>query len=114
MEHIIWESVWTHRWKFKPKAWAAKAKQMGARYVIITTKHHDGFCIWPSKYTDYTIANTPYKKDVLKEIVDAYDAVGIDVYLRKFEDKQYLFPITDRRFVLNQNLTQNQGWEEVK
>lgn len=67
--------------KFDAKAWADQAKQMGARYVIITTKHHDGFCIWPSKYTDYTVAHTPYKKDVLKEIVDAYDAVGIDVYL---------------------------------
>ncbi|GAA4802175.1 alpha-L-fucosidase [Olivibacter ginsenosidimutans] len=66
---------------FDANAWAAQAKAMGARYVIITTKHHDGFCIWPSKYTDYTIANTPYKKDALKEIVDAYDAVGIDVYL---------------------------------
>jgi alpha-L-fucosidase len=66
---------------FHAKAWAAQAKNMGARYVIITTKHHDGFCIWPSKYTDYTIANTPYKKDALKEIVDAYDAEGIDVYL---------------------------------
>jgi len=67
--------------KFNAKAWAAQAQDMGARYVIITTKHHDGFCIWPSKYTDYTIANSPYKKDALKEIVDAYDAVGIDVYL---------------------------------
>ncbi|QNL50619.1 alpha-L-fucosidase [Olivibacter sp. SDN3] len=66
---------------FDAKAWAAQAKDMGARYVIITTKHHDGFCIWPSKYTDYTIANTPYKNDALKELVDAYDAVGIDVYL---------------------------------
>lgn len=67
--------------KFDAKAWAAQAKQMGARYVIITTKHHDGFCIWPSQYTDYTIAHSPYKKDALKEIVDAYDAEGIDVYL---------------------------------
>lgn len=67
--------------KFNAKAWAAQAKNMGARYVIITTKHHDGFCIWPSKYTDYTIAHSPYKKDALKEIVNAYDAEGIDVYL---------------------------------
>lgn len=67
--------------QFDAKAWAAQAKQMGARYVIITTKHHDGFCIWPSKYTSYTIANSPYRKDALKEIVDAYDAEGIDVYL---------------------------------
>ncbi|MDR0823797.1 MAG: alpha-L-fucosidase [Prevotella sp.] len=66
---------------FDAKQWAKQAKQMGAKYVIFTTKHHDGFCMWPSKYTDYTIANTPYKKDIVKEIVDAYDAEGIDVYL---------------------------------
>lgn len=66
---------------FNAKQWAKQAKQMGAKYMIFTTKHHDGFCMWPSKYTDYTIANTPYKKDIVKQLVDAYDAEGIDVYL---------------------------------
>lgn len=67
--------------QFDAKKWATTAKQMGARYVIFTTKHHDGFCLWPSEYTDYTIANTPYKKDIVKEVVDAYNKEGIDVYL---------------------------------
>ncbi|GHT09578.1 alpha-L-fucosidase [Bacteroidia bacterium] len=66
---------------FDAKKWAKQAKQMGARYMIFTTKHHDGFCMWPSKYTDYTIAHTPYKKDIVKELVDAYTAEEIDVYL---------------------------------
>lgn len=66
---------------FDAKQWAKQAKQMGARYMIFTTKHHDGFCMWPSKYTNYTIANTPYKKDIVKELVNAYTAEGIDVYL---------------------------------
>lgn len=66
---------------FDAKTWAKQAKQMGAKYMIFTTKHHDGFCMWPSKYTEYTIANTPYKKDIVKEIVDAYSAEGIDVHL---------------------------------
>lgn len=66
---------------FDAKQWAKMAKQMGARYMIFTTKHHDGFCMWPSKYTDYTIANTPYNKDIVKELVDAYTEEGIDVYL---------------------------------
>lgn len=66
---------------FDAKAWAKQAKQMGAKYMIFTTKHHDGFCLWPSKYTDYTIANSPYKKDVVGEIVKAYTAEGIDVHL---------------------------------
>ncbi len=66
---------------FSAKGWARQAKQMGAKYMIFTTKHHDGFCMWPSKYTDYNIAHTPYKKDIVKELVDAYTAEGIDVYL---------------------------------
>lgn len=66
---------------FDAKRWAKQAKDMGAKYVIFTTKHHDGFCMWPSKYTQYTVANTPYKKDVVKQIVDAYDVEGIDVIL---------------------------------
>ena len=45
---------------FDAKAWAKQARQMGANYMIFTTKHHDGFCLWPSKYTDYTIL--PIKK----------------------------------------------------
>jgi alpha-L-fucosidase len=66
---------------FNAEQWAKQAKEMGAKYVIFTTKHHDGFCMWPSKYTAYTVANTPYGKDIVKEIVDAYTAEGIDVYL---------------------------------
>src|SRR6185312_3331908 len=66
---------------FDPTQWAAMAKQMGVKYVTFTTKHHDGFCIWTSKYTGYTIANTPYKKDIVGPVVDAYTKAGIDVYL---------------------------------
>ena len=66
---------------FDARKWAKQAKEMGAKYMIFTTKHHDGFCMWPSKYTDYTVANSPYKKDIVKELVDAYTAEGISVYL---------------------------------
>lgn len=67
--------------KFNPEQWANMARQMGVRYVTITTKHHDGFCLWPSQYTDYTIAATPYKNDMLGQMVTAFDKAGIDVYL---------------------------------
>ncbi|MDR3297550.1 MAG: alpha-L-fucosidase [Prevotellaceae bacterium] len=66
---------------FDAKRWAKQAKQMGARYLVFTTKHHDGFCLWNSQYTDYTVASTPYKKDIVREVVDAYTAEGIDVHL---------------------------------
>ncbi len=67
--------------KYNPKEWAKIAKNMGVKYVTITTKHHEGFCLWPSEYTDFDIENTPYKKDLLREFVDAYTAAGIDVNL---------------------------------
>ncbi len=65
--------------KYDPKEWAAIAKEMGVKYVTITTKHHDGFCLWPSEYTDFDIEATPYKKDLLGEFVTAYTNAGIDV-----------------------------------
>ena len=48
-------------------------------YVVITTKHHEGFCLWDSKYTDYKATNTPAGKDLLKECVEAFRAEGIKV-----------------------------------
>lgn len=82
-----WREIYDNLYKefnpknFDAKKWAKQAKGMGARYMIFTTKHHDGFCMWPSKFSKYTIANTPYKKDIVKEVVDAYTAEGIDVIL---------------------------------
>ncbi|MCH5598292.1 alpha-L-fucosidase [Niabella ginsengisoli] len=67
--------------QYKPEEWAAMAKQMGVKYLTFTTKHHDGFCLWPSKYSSYNISKTPYKKDVIRPLVDAYTKAGIDVYL---------------------------------
>lgn len=66
--------------KFDAKAWAKMSKDMGMRYVKITTKHHEGFCLWPSKYSKYTVAQTPYKKDILGELVKAFNDEGIDVH----------------------------------
>ena len=66
--------------KFNAKQWAKMAKEMGVKYVKITTKHHEGFCLWPTKYTEYNVLNTPYKKDILGELVEAYNAEGIDVH----------------------------------
>lgn len=81
--HSVYDSLYKefNPKSFNPKQWAAMAKQMGAKYLTFTTKHHDGFCLWPSAYTDYDITRSPYKKDIVKEVVDAYTEAGIDVYL---------------------------------
>jgi alpha-L-fucosidase len=50
------------------------------KFVVLTTKHHDGFCLWPSKYSDYTVAQG-FKRDVVREFVEAFRARGIKVGL---------------------------------
>ena len=67
--------------KFNAVSWAKMSKQMGVKYITITTKHHEGFCLWSSKFTDFDIENTPYKKDIIKQIIEAYNNEGIDVNL---------------------------------
>lgn len=68
---------------FQPEKWAAAAKNAGMKYVVFTTKHHDGFCMFDSKYTDYKITSkeTPFsvnpRANVTKEIFDAFRAEGL-------------------------------------
>ena len=56
--------------KFDAVAWVAQAKRAGQKYIVITTKHHDGFCMFDSKLTDYKITNTPFGRDICKELAD--------------------------------------------
>lgn len=64
---------------FDATTWAKKAKDAGMKYAILTTKHHDGFCLFDSKYTDYSITNTPFKRDLVKEYVNAFRSEGLKV-----------------------------------
>ncbi|GAB6164147.1 alpha-L-fucosidase [Thermostilla marina] len=57
--------------RFDPDDWATIAKTAGARYMVFTTKHHSGFCMWDTKTTDFNIMNTPYGKDIVRQYVDA-------------------------------------------
>ena len=66
---------------FDAKKWAKTAKAAGMKYCVLTTKHHEGFCMFDSKYTDYKITNTPFKRDVVKEYVEAFRAEGLKVGL---------------------------------
>lgn len=64
---------------YNPKEWARKAKEAGMKYAVLTTKHHDGFCLFDSEHTDFKSTNTPYGKDLVKEWVDAFRAEGLKV-----------------------------------
>lgn len=56
---------------FDPDAWVRLARDAGMRYMVFTTKHHDGFCMFDTSYTDYKITNAPYKKDVVGMLAGA-------------------------------------------
>lgn len=62
---------------FNAKEWVRIAKNAGMKYLVITAKHHDGFCLWDSKLTDFDVMSTPYQKDLLKEISMACEKEGI-------------------------------------
>lgn len=64
---------------FDPREWARMAREAGMRYMVITSKHHEGFCLWDSQYTDYKATNTPYGKDLLRPIYEAFRAEGLRV-----------------------------------
>ena len=77
--HVDWDNKDMPAKKFNPtelncEQWIKTAKEAGATYAILTTKHHDGFALWPSKYSNYSVAQTPWKDgkgDVVREFVDA-------------------------------------------
>ena len=62
---------------FNADAWARLAKDTGMKYLILTTKHHDGFCLWDTAFTDYNIMNTPFHRDVVKELAAACKRQGL-------------------------------------
>ena len=64
---------------YDPVAWAHAAKAAGMRYAVLTTKHHDGFCLWDSALTDYKATNTPARRDLVRAYVEAFRAAGLKV-----------------------------------
>ncbi|MBK7260062.1 MAG: alpha-L-fucosidase [Ignavibacteriae bacterium] len=62
---------------FNAQEWAGLAKAAGMKYLVITSKHHDGFCLWDSKYTTYDIMSTPFRRDVVAELADASRKQGV-------------------------------------
>lgn len=63
--------------EYNPENWVKEALNAGIRYIVITSKHHDGFALWDSKVSDFDIMNTPYKKDLLKPLVEACKKYGM-------------------------------------
>jgi alpha-L-fucosidase len=64
---------------YDPEAWAAAARDAGMKYVVLTSKHHEGFCLWDTQQTDYKATNTPYGRDLIKPFAEAFRAAGLRV-----------------------------------
>lgn len=95
---------------YDPKAWAAAAKNAGMKYMVITAKHHEGFCLWDSEYTDYTAAKTPARRDLLKPLVEAFRNEGLRVgfyySLLDWHHEQYTI---DRNHPMRNNPTEREN-----
>lgn len=77
--------------KFRPDQWARAAKLAGMKYMVFTTKHHSGFCMWDTKSTGLNVMNTPFKRDITRELVDAFRKEGIAIgFYFSPEDFYYL------------------------
>jgi alpha-L-fucosidase len=62
---------------FNAADWVATAKAAGMKYLVFTSKHHDGFCMWDSRYTEYDIMSTPFRRDVVRELAEACRREGV-------------------------------------
>ena len=62
---------------YDPKVWATEARNAGMKYFVVTTKHHEGFCLWDSKLTEYKATRTPWGKDLLTPMLEAFRAEGL-------------------------------------
>ena len=80
---------------YDPKAWARAARDSGMKYFVVTTKHHEGFCLWDSKQTDYKAPNTPCGRDLLAPMVEAFrdEGLRIGVYYSLIDWHHPEFPI---------------------
>ncbi|HSN08128.1 MAG TPA: alpha-L-fucosidase [Hanamia sp.] len=67
--------------QFDAHAWVSMAKNAGMKYITLITRHHDGFSMWNTKYSDFNIMNTPYHKDVVKMIVDECHKQHMKIFL---------------------------------
>ncbi len=80
---------------YDPRRWARAAREAGMKYFVVTTKHHEGFCLWDSQVTDYKVTNTPYGRDLLGPMVEAFreEGLGVGFYYSLLDWHHPAYPI---------------------
>lgn len=98
---------------YDPAAWARAAREAGMRYFVVTTKHHEGFCLWDTQQTDYKVTNTPYGKDLIGPMVEAFRAEGLRVgfYYSLIDWHHPEFPV-DCRHPMRDNQTYREAHKD--
>lgn len=67
--------------RFNAREWVSAFKAAGAKYICFTSRHHEGFSMWNTKYSDYNIMNTPYGKDIIRQLADECHRQGLKLHL---------------------------------
>lgn len=95
---------------FNANTWVKTAKNAGMKYLTITSKHHDGFCLWPTSYSPYNIMNSPFKRDIIGELAAACKKQGIKfcIYFTVLDWHDADYPMQNP-----QNLSGNMGYDST-
>ena len=89
---------------YDPEQWAEAASEAGMKYFVVTSKHHEGFCLWDSDLTDYKAPNTPAGRDLLKPMVEAFRGRGMKVgFYHSLIDWHHPDYIVDRTHPMREN-----------
>ncbi len=97
---------------YNPDEWMEIAKLAGVKYMVFTTKHHNGFCMWDTKTTDFNIMNTPYGKDIVKDYVEACRRHGLKVGFY-FSPEDFIFQHRNGRDIRRAAGRMDDGFDEL-
>lgn len=105
--------------RFRPEQWAKAAREAGFKYVLFTTKHHDGFCMWDTKFTDFKVTSPecPYSRnpraDICKELFDAFRNEGLKIHAYFSKPDWHCEYYWTKGFSENEYMTRNPSYKTV-